>query len=72
MHGKIPQSVGKYRSVWENVGKRGKMSKSKGKYQRRNGENSFKKNSEGGNISEERKIINGKIIINNDYVRKLA
>jgi hypothetical protein len=57
--GKKPQSVGKCRKRKERITPEGR-----GKI--------VQKYREGGNISEERRITNGKVIINNDNVRKLA
>jgi hypothetical protein len=70
--GKIPQSVGKYRRAWE------KMSESVGKCRKpkegiTEGTGKIvKKYREGGNISEERKLSIGILILINDNVRKLA
>jgi hypothetical protein len=70
--GKIPQSVRKYRSVWENVGKRGKMSKSKGKYHRNNGENSYKNIAKVAIFPKNGKLSMGKLLLINGNIRKLA
>ncbi len=77
--GKRRKAWGNIAKAWENIVELGKMSQSMGKCrkpkERITPEGRGKivqKYREGGNISKERRIIIGKIIINNDNVRKLA